>query len=170
MDDVVIAIKKGLFEAINAENQGFHFYSMAVNSTEDAKGKEMFAKLANDELEHLRYLRKQLKAFDKSGRPEPGLMLGKLKRYSDSSPIFSPEIKARIGNAHVEMTVLSIGIQLEKNAIEFYRKNSEKTENPFVKQFYAELADWEAEHYRILNLQFDELKEDYWHKADFAPF
>jgi rubrerythrin len=65
---------------------------------------------------------------------------------------------------------LSIGIQLELNAIEFYRAQSSITQNEQVKKFYSELADWEVGHYQILLKQHDYLKEDYWHSAGFAPF
>ena len=89
---------------------------------------------------------------------------------SDSSPIFSEKIRSRIGEAHLEMSALSIGIQLELSAINYYKQEAGSAEDPAVKQFYRELADWESNHYNALLRQQLMLKEDYWSESGFAPF
>jgi len=67
------------------------------------------------------------------------------------------------------MTALSIGAQLELNAIEFYRSESQKAINPSVKAFYTELAEWESGHYELLVRQQQLLQEDFWLENNFYP-
>ncbi len=163
-------IKEGLFKAIQAEDEGYSFYRMAAGSSADPKGREIFQKLAEDELLHMDFLKKQLKAFTETGEADRNASLGTATEYLGESPIFSQGFKQRIGDAHQEMSALSIGIQLELNAIKFYKAEAGAVEDETVKKFYSELADWESGHYHALLKQYDSLKEDYWNAAGFAPF
>lgn len=163
-------IKEGLFKAIKAENEGFNFYTMAANSTEDPKGAHTFKKLAGDELTHLEFLKQQYASFIETGRPSEKIMLGPPTEYTGFSPIFSENFRERIDDAHQEMSALSIGIQLELNAVRFYKVEAEAVSDVIVKKFYTQLSEWESGHYHALLKQYDSLKEDYWHAAGFAPF
>ena len=89
---------------------------------------------------------------------------------SDMSPIFSDQIKSRIQDAHIEMSALSIGIQLELDAMKFYKSQAEAADDPDITNFYNELAEWESGHYHALLKQQEELKEDYWSSGGFSPF
>ena len=86
------------------------------------------------------------------------------------SPIFSEQLKKRIGDAHMEMTSLAVGIQLEMNAIRHYKTQSEVAKDAGIKKLFAQLADWERGHYNALLTQQDELKEQYWSDSGFSPF
>jgi rubrerythrin len=70
----------------------------------------------------------------------------------------------------MEMSALSIGIQLELNAINFYKTQATEIDNQEVKKFFRELVDWETGHYHALLRQQESLKEDYWSSAGFSPF
>ena len=50
---------EGLLQAYKAEVDGYHFYMMAARSTDDPKGREVFERLAKDEVEHARFLKAQ---------------------------------------------------------------------------------------------------------------
>ena len=170
MDRKETDLERGLKQAIGAERDGHNFYLMAVASTEDAKGKEVFAKLAAEELDHMHFLMRQYESILKTGKPDPSAKLGSRGELSGISPIFSESIKKRIGDAHFEMSALSIGVQLELDAIKFYKAQADAADDKDVKQFYTELADWESGHYRALLEQQEELKEDYWTAGGFSPF
>lgn len=160
----------GVLDAMRAEHEGFHFYSMAAKNTPDEKGKEIFNQLADDERNHLEFLKSHYIAMRANGKPDPNAELGPITEYSGPSPIFSDGIKSRIKDAHFEMTALSIGIQLELDAVKHYTKLSEQADDATAKAFFRELADWERGHYQALLVQQEALKEEYWAGNVFAPF
>jgi len=170
MQDAKEALLDGLMGAIKAERYGHNFYLMAANSTEDPKGKQVFESLASEELDHMRFLLGQHKAVLENGHPDNKLSLGRQLDLSGKSPIFSEALKERVGQANFEMTSLSIGIQLERDAMDYYRKQAEAAADANVQEFFNELSQWESGHYHALLQQQEELKEDYWADSGFSPF
>ncbi len=170
MDDTTRRIVQGLLQAIRTEAEGYHFYSMAAGSIQDEKGRRIFETLAQEEREHMRFLEVQYRSFLDKGEADQTASLGRRADLSGESPIFSEGIKERISEAHFEVSAVSIGIQLELASQQYYRKESEEADDHEVKSFFAELADWESDHYHALLRQHEALKEDYWSKAGFAPF
>ncbi len=169
MNDAIKRTTEGLAKAMQAENEGCHFYLMASQSTQDLQGRQTFERLAAEELEHFNYLKAQRAALTKTGQVDDGIKLGP-KQFTGGHPIFSPELKRRIGGAHYEMTALSIGAQLELAAVSFYRAETEIASDPKVKAFYQQLVAWELGHLQALQQELDALKEDYWHESKFEPF
>ncbi|KPL01808.1 MAG: hypothetical protein AMJ73_09795 [candidate division Zixibacteria bacterium SM1_73] len=158
--------------AIRVENDGFQFYRLAEEKAKDPKGKEFFASLANDETNHMQILKSLYQSIKEKGEykfDEVKDMKHILETTSES-PIFSKEFKERIEQAQFEMTALSIGILLEKNSIEFYKRSAQQSEHEQVKMLFNYLADWEGEHLRALVKQQKFLQEDYWTEARFYPF
>ena len=163
-------LAEALKRAIQAEFEGQHFYMMAAQTTKDPKGKEIFELLSREELDHAEYLKSQYESVIKDGQLDPKLALKSRVEFSIANPIFSEEIRGRIKEAHYEMTALAVGIQLELTAKNFYEKCAGEATNPQEKQFFDELASWEAGHYNALLSQQESLKEDYWSDSGFSPF
>ncbi len=159
-----------LYNAMKAEFEGHHFYTMAAKSCEDPKGKEVFAQMAEEELDHYEYLKGQIEAINRTGRIDKGLTLKGRLELVGASPIFSESIRERIGDAHFEMTALAVAVQLEKDAETYYRKAAATEKDEELSAVFLELAEWESGHYQALLGQQDGLKEDYWASSDFAPF
>ena len=170
MDATTQRMTDGLRKAMQAEHEGHHFYRMAASATRDAKGQKVFEQLAAEEMEHFTFLQTQLGAVTKTGKLDPQARLGEPANLSDPHPIFSPEIRKRIGEAHYEMTALSIAIQLELSAVSFYAGEARDATVAEVKAFYEKLASWERGHLSALQRQADELKEEYWTEGHFWPF
>lgn len=170
MDKATKRIAEGLLKAIQSEVDGQHFYRMAAKSTTDPKGREVFERLAREEEEHERFLKAQYESVLETGAPNEEVRLGPQADLSGASPIFSPGIRERLGEAHYEMSALSIGIQLELSAIKFYKAEADAVGDPTVRSFCSELAQWESGHYNALLRQQEMLKEDYWHAGGFYPF
>ena len=160
----------GLLAAMRAEHQGEHFYRMAAASTSDPKGKEVLARLADEEKAHAVYLKNQYQSIVETGKADDGIKLGEASVLDGPSPIFSEGIKGRLEKAQAEMTVLAVGAQLELSASTHYLELAKQADDPVVKIFYERLSEWEIGHYRALIAQQDELQDDYWAKAGFAPF
>jgi rubrerythrin len=171
MDAVTVKkIAEALKAAVEAEQNGYHFYMMAARSTEDEQGSAVFEELANEELDHVRYLTSQYRSLMSDGVFDPKANLGRRTDLSGDSPIFSDKLKARAGQAHFEMSALSIGMNLELNAVKFYQGQADVSDDAEVKAFFQELADWESGHYEALSRQSELLKEDYWSDNGFAPY
>jgi rubrerythrin len=164
------AMLKGLLEAMRAEHQGEHFYRMAARTTDNPKGREVLSQLALEEREHAKFLKAQYQSILETGKVDGKIKLGEKNTLSGRSPIFSQDFRARLKNAHAEMTNLSIGIQLELSAMDHYGKLAKDADDPEVKAFFSELRAWEAGHYRALLDQYDALQEEYWAENGFAPF
>jgi rubrerythrin len=159
----------GLREAILAEQTGVEFYAAAAERTTDERGREVFRMLGREEAEHQAFLSRQyghvmkdeaVEALDPSHRVD----------LSRPSPIFSEKLKARIGEAHWEMTALSVGLAIEDASIARYRGLARVAEAEAVRLFFEELARWEEGHAEALRRQQNELRESYWESAHFAPF
>lgn len=159
-----------LLTAIRAERDGAHFYLMAAQTCEDPKGKEVFQQLAGEEVDHQRFLYAQYKALQETGHTDQGTKLKRKLDLMDESPIFSLKIKDRLNQAHFEMTALSIGIQLELSAMNFYKEAAAEAEDPQVNALFEELSDWESGHYHALLRQQELLIDDYRLNSSFSPF
>ena len=170
MEDKDAKLVDGLLKAIKAERDGHSFYQMAANCSQDPKAKEVFAQLASEELEHMHFLTKQHESILKTGKANRALKLGPQADLSGLSPIFSDGIKARIQDAHFEMSALSIGVRLESEAMKFYRAQAEAVDDPEARRFFSRLAECESGHYQALLKQQEELKHDYWSASGFSPF
>ena len=164
------AIIRALEQAVMAEDEGHWFYRMAARTTADPKGKEVFETLAAEELAHKGHLLAQLKALRETGKPDPGAVLGAPLPLAGKSPIFSDALLARAKDAHYEMTSLSVGVQLELQAEQFYRTQAAAAGDAGVKALFAKLADWEKGHYDALLAQQETLKAGYWADNQFSPF
>ena len=115
-------ILKGLRTAMEAEIFGHNFYKNASQNTTDSLGRETLARMAEEELGHFNYLRTQYKSVMEKGDYtfSPNLVLAHRKQAGN--PIFSDEIKKRVKDSHFEVSVLSIGMKLELEAVNFYRQ------------------------------------------------
>lgn len=158
--------------AMRVENDGYQFYRLAEEKTSDTKGKEVFASLAKDETNHMQILKSLHQSIKEKGEYHFD-EIKDMKHILDTtseSPIFSPEFKQRLNQAHFEMTALSIGVLLEKNSIDFYKKAAQESKDKDIKKLFDYLAEWEGEHLRALVNQQKYLQQDYWTEARFYPF
>jgi len=159
---------EGLKIALQTELNGIEFYRMAAEKTGDAKGKQVFQMLADDEIKHFKALQKQYASLLDNDEWQH-VELGKIPTYGGENPIFSPELKNRVGEMHFEVSALSIGALLESNSIDFYRKMKEKNDDPSAKALYGQLQHWEENHLEAITKQLEILKEDYWAEQRFSP-
>lgn len=169
-DDATQAMLAEIERAMRAEHEGYHFYLMAARSTSDDKARAVFEQLARDERKHYEFLARQLAALTDTGSLDADVVLDEPPVVDPEDSIFSEELKQRLDQAHFEVTALSIGMQLELDAVRGYRAAAEQAPDPEVKKLLTDLAAWESTHYQRLLAQQNELKEEYWFNARFAPF
>lgn len=163
-------ILQGIKDAMMAERTGITFYTNAAVTTTDPKGKEVFQLLAQEEEQHFQYLQKTYGQLLAGGDIDFKLPPADTSVLRGNAPIFSDALKNRLNQAHFEMSALSVGLQLEQNAIKHYQSLADAADQPNIKEFFLQLVQWEKNHAEGFINQMNSLKEDYWSQANFAPF
>lgn len=153
-------------QAILNEVEGYEFYKMAANQDATFASKQAFMELANEELKHVEFLEK---LFDdiKSGK-EDGLSLA--HEIDPPSPDIYNWEKVDGEHTSMAMSVFGIGIQMEKDSIEFYKDAKAKTKIDQAKELYDLLIKWERVHLEQFTDQYNMYKKDWWADQGFAPF
>ncbi|MCL5962706.1 MAG: ferritin family protein [Chloroflexi bacterium] len=148
--------------AIEAERAGHKFYIQAADSTDDPKGKQMFTRLANDELAHLYWLMTVRQSLVKTGGFELKVEdIDKIKvPVTEVADYLFPAVGAAasgIENKSRDLAALQRGIETEQKATAFYAEAAEKTQDAGGKALFRKLADWEEQHLHLLNAEYDYL-------------
>lgn len=154
-----------LSQAILNEVEGYEFYKLAASGSK-GESKDAFLQLAEEERKHAEYLRD---LSDKlTGSEDERLELA----YELNPP--SPDIynweKLDVNEASMAMTVFSIGMQMEKDAIDFYTKAMNDSEIDELKEIYRILIKWEQVHLDQFTKQYNVYKNEWWAEQNFAPF
>ncbi len=155
--------------AMEAELTGYNFYRGAATNFTDLNGKEALSRMADEEMKHFKYLQHQYKSILEKGDYDFTREIIQISGEKEENPIFSKEIKNRVKECHYEVSVLSIGMKLELEAIRYYRSCAEKASTREARAIYQELADWEQAHYKAFERELSWLKEDYWQANNFVP-
>ena len=156
--------------AMQIEIDGHLFYSMTADRTTKPAVRELFGKLAADEVEHQRYLREVTTSYRKQGSSAFDLQRVKPDLTVVSRDIFNQRFRTEAAGASFELGAVSIGMQLETRALAHFRQAAEHSSDKEVRDFYQFLADWEQQHWNSLNDLYSNVREDFWAQNDFAAF
>lgn len=148
--------------AIEAERAGHKFYIRAAEMTSDPKGKQMFNRLANDELAHTYWLMTVRQSLVRTGSCE--VCKGDIEKIrvpiTDPAEYLFPVV-GTTGEASKadqgELEAIQQGIETEKKAAAFYSEAADRVDDPDAKGLFRKLADWEDEHRRLLEAEYDYL-------------
>jgi len=165
-------IADGLGKALQNEADGREFYRMAAKSARTDGVRQMFEFLREEEERHYELILVQMGRIAE-GKPLRLVRLasGKQEIRRFSSPLFPPDFVARGKRAEGEAAALSIGMTLEKKAIEQFSALRRKVKgDPAAEKLFDGLIAWEREHLTVLTRQFEQLREMYWEDARFWPF
>lgn len=153
-------------QAIINEVEGYEFYKMAANQAGTSESKEAFLELAQEELKHVEYL----EALMDKIQNETGEDLRLAFEINPPSPNIYNWKKVDKEYASMAMAVFGIGIQMEKDSIEFYEKAKAETTLEEAKLLYDLLIKWEKVHLEQFTNQYDSYKDDWWFDQGYAPF
>jgi rubrerythrin len=156
------AISDILKRAFQVEVDGLTFYSMAADRATKPAVRKLFERLARDETEHQAYIKAVMRRYEEHGassfqfdRRDPDLA-------EFSSEIFTESFKEQVQDEVSELGAVSIGVQLESNAVAFFDTAARDATDPQIAGFYRFLADWEGMHLRTLKKLYDSIRVDYW--------
>jgi rubrerythrin len=139
--------------ALHLEIRGRHFYNHAAKSAVNSLGKKMFEQLAKEEVEHLKVFgdifsqmlggqdwRRYVKD---TGRKQEAPLIEKLK------------VRMREAGDKSDLEAVSIGLDLERDAIAHFEGAAKGTDDPVAKQIFERIAKEETLHYDLLQTQYD---------------
>ena len=139
-------------EAIRLELNGKAFFDHALEKTHNELGKKMFRQLAQDEIRHLDTFRQ---LFGSIIKDEEWTNLVQEEKEGNSSVI--DELKSRMKKEQKagELEAISIGMELEKKAVDFFETSARKTSHPQAQEIFEKICKEEQFHYDLLQAQYD---------------
>ncbi|ABR50337.1 Rubrerythrin [Alkaliphilus metalliredigens QYMF] len=153
-------------QAILNEVEGFEFYQMAAKQAGTEESKEAFMALAKEELEHAEYLKDLFnKVKDNQGEDFELAFVSE-----PPSPNIYQWSKMDKQYTSLGMSVFGIGIQMEKDSIEFYKEAKKNTKLEQAEKLYDLLIKWEFVHLNQFTEQYNVYKEEWWAEQGFAPY
>ena len=156
-------------QAYQVEVDGYTFYAMTADRAEKPPVRELFARLANDEIQHQALLRDVLRLYDEAGVGAfPYLQRApEMRAFADK--VFTERFRQEANAATFELAVLSVGMTLESNSIACYSAAVQQATGPEVRQFYQFLLDWERHHFDALEALYRTVRADFWDKSSLSP-
>ena len=146
-----------LAEALKLELDGRQFYFRMVDRVEDDAGKAMFQQLAEDEVDHYTYIKRQYKALQEgkgwAAIPEMDLVAA----IDAVSLVFPPDEKVleTLPDEPTEEDALLFGLSIEDKSFKLYHNSSERTDDPEAKKLFLQLAGAEQRHFEILMQRYE---------------
>ena len=159
-----------LRKAYQIEVDGYTFYSMTAERAEKPAVQELFAKLAEDEVQHQAFLRNVAGNYDAKGVEAFKMNMRTPELRAINQAVFSAKFREQAAGAEFEMGVLSVGMTLETNAIKYFASAAGNAPEQEVKKFYQYLADWEKQHFEALQNLYTSVRQDFFSAGSFAPF
>ncbi len=155
MDEISKQVEKAIKEAIRLEVNGRNFFNHAAEITHNELGKKMFHKLADEETKHIQAFSKLFSDILKDTDWKKFVRDEELKGESTLIDKLKERMKGAEGKS--ETQALSIGMELEENAIRFFQKAAEDVNDPVAKEIFLSISEEEKFHYDLLQAQHDSL-------------
>lgn len=146
--------------AMEVEKTGHAFYSQASERTRDPHGKQMFQRLAADELTHLNYLTSQLGELARTGhllRQEPSNLESSLPRLGRMVFPESGGPGSMVRPDTSDLEALKRGIKAEKDSVKLYAEAARVTTDPGGQATFSRLVEVENDHLFLLEAEYDYL-------------
>lgn len=148
-----------LEQAMGIKHEGRQFYLKAAQTTQDQKGQEMFATLANDELQHYNLIKRQQGTLTSEGSWVGSAEVKPLGVDLDR-PLFPGGREALEKAATIKSSdwdTLLFGLDIEIKSYDLYRRAASEIENPLGKQMFEFLVGQEESHFNVLMMRYDAL-------------
>ncbi len=158
--------------AIQTEIDGYEFYTRAAEQAQHPRAKALFQTVAHDEVGHREWLEAQEASLQLEGRWLTATMAHApgVHHAIEGLPVFSEDHIVDISARTSELTALRTAVLIEQDAIRFYERAADQTDDPAGKEMFRYLADFEREHRRVLDEEYQFLAAAFRDAMGFAPF
>jgi len=155
--------------AIQTEIDGHNFYQRCAGATQDDSARQMFERLARDEIMHLELLRNTMTMLQESGEWADYRALA--WDEVNGAPIFSRErVRQNVSAYTSDLSALRVAYLIEKDAVDFYTRAASEVENQNGRRMFSDLVRMEASHLHLLEREYGFLRDQFQHAMGFAPF
>ena len=135
--------------AIATERSGMEFYGRGVKLVKDPRAREIFRKLATEEVHHLQTLEnryQELLKQDPRLESRPTFLFFK----GAANGLFSAGTEQLRRDGVDDLEAYRIGIRCERGSHKFFKRYGERFEDSEGKRIFLEFADEEREHLELL--------------------
>jgi rubrerythrin len=156
-----ILSRDALQVAIANEELGLHFYTRALELTEDEITRTVFARLVDEEERHLAALQKEFEALCQAYTwldAEPALLYFDHERLASIFPQDRQNI-VQIVQSATPAEALYMAMAAERRSYEFFRHYASKVEYPKGRAIFRKFATEEQRHLQMIRHAYDELQE-----------
>ena len=152
-----MTISKEIENAIKGANKleidGRKFFSHAAEVTTVERGKKMFQWLAAEEVKHLETFSKLFSTILKGDDWKKHIFADEIKGEAPLIKKLEENMKREGSKGEVE--AIRIGMELERNAIDFFQKAAAATDDQKAVKIFTEISEEEKFHYDMLEAQHD---------------
>ncbi len=147
--------------AIEAEKETLRVYIKSAIKVSNVSGKNMFLKLALDEIGHREFLEKELKKELKTCDYTVSEIEN--KEVEKIVPDVEKELEKTRHLGQDDLIILMLAQQVEKSGMNYYQKCLESSDDEKAKDLFSKLVKMEEEHYNLIQSQIDYLEgTGYW--------
>jgi rubrerythrin len=141
--------------AIEMEKSGHRFFVEASNKVQHEVGRKLFARLAAEEIDHMRTFEK---IFNEVSGGADWKEATKAIQPRKPVPYFDEARKEfKAGDLSVELDYLKQALDLERNAMRFFERAIEDAETPEAKEIFARIHKEEQAHYDLIQSEIDSI-------------
>ena len=157
MEKISKSVEDAIKGAIKLEIDGRKFFNHAADVTQHERGQKMFRFLADEETKHMERFGEM---FSQILGGSDWRKVVNPKQYKGDAPLVT-KLKERMKRAEGkgEVEALSIGMQLERDAIDFFQNAAADTDDPVAKKIFLEISEEEKFHYDLLQAQYDSVNK-----------
>ena len=160
-DVETILSRDALQVAIANEQQGVHFYSRALEATENEATREVFTRLVEEERRHLIALQKEYETLLQAHvwlDDEPSLLHFDHERLEGIFPKSQRKI-VQIVQAASPAEALYMAMAAERRSYEFFSDYADKVDYPTGRAIFKKFANEERRHLQMIRHAYDELQD-----------
>lgn len=140
--------------AIKGEEDGFRFYNLLSEKATNKEARAKLLRLRDDEGRHKKTL---LEMFKKYVGGEVGQLPD--KGLTALAEVFK---KGQLEERKTEMEFITLAIEAELAATDYYQKQKELVDDPFFSNIFDQLAEEEHRHYELLMAEKEALSGNYY--------
>jgi len=146
-----------LAQALKLETDGQEFYNRMTELLDDADGKAMFKQLADDEVDHYNYIKRQYDALQ-SGKGWAAIAEMALAVSVDAVSLVFPvgeSIPKSLVDNPSEEDALLFGLKIENDSFSLYQNSAKHATDPEAKRMFTQLAAAEQRHFEVLMQRYE---------------
>ena len=148
--------------AMQMELDGYNFFKEHAEKFTDPTPGKLFRDLAEIEMEHYKYLEKQLNKYLEENSFDPNQDLTDVEDSIFETREKSEHLGATLQESDIpDITILRMAYLIERDFKEFYEDAASKAEDQGAKAVFKKLAQWEKGHEDLFKKEYDQRMKEY---------